>query len=69
MVKKERARKEKKQKKRVKSRKSTHYKGEGGSVKRERKSCPKCGPGVLMAKHTNRAACGNCGYTEHNVKA
>ncbi len=25
--------------------------------------CPKCGPGVRMALHKNRASCGKCGYT------
>ena len=26
--------------------------------------CPKCGPGVFMATHKDRVACGCCGYTE-----
>ena len=26
--------------------------------------CPKCGPGVFMATHGDRVACGKCGYTE-----
>ena len=26
--------------------------------------CPKCGPGVFMATHKDRVACGKCGYTE-----
>ena len=29
-----------------------------------RKECPKCGPGVFMAEHPDRVACGKCGYTE-----
>ena len=37
---------------------------EGGSVKRLRRACPKCGPGVFLAEHKNRFSCGNCGYTE-----
>ena len=29
------------------------------------KTCPKCGPGVFMAKHKDgRYACGNCGFME-----
>ena len=26
-------------------------------------SCPKCGPGVFLAKHKDRTSCGKCGYT------
>lgn len=40
------------------------YQIEGGAVKRLRRACPKCGPGVFLAEHANRFACGNCGYTE-----
>ena len=32
--------------------------------KSKNKSCPKCGPGVFMADHKDRLACGKCGYTE-----
>ena len=35
-----------------------------GDLKRERKSCPKCGAGVFMAQHVDRVSCGKCGYTE-----
>ncbi len=35
---------------------------ENGKLKR--KFCPKCGKGVVMAKHGNRVHCGKCGYTE-----
>jgi len=35
-----------------------------GDLKRKRKSCPKCGPGVFLAEHEDRLSCGNCGYTE-----
>ncbi|WP_421078077.1 30S ribosomal protein S27ae [Methanothermococcus sp. Ax23] len=41
-----------------------YYKVEGDSVERIKKVCPKCGPGVFMAEHLNRYACGKCGYTE-----
>ena len=30
--------------------------------------CPKCGPGVFMATHGDRVACGHCGYTEFTNK-
>lgn len=33
-------------------------------LKRDRKSCPKCGAGVFMAQHQDRLSCGKCGYTE-----
>jgi small subunit ribosomal protein S27Ae len=40
------------------------YKTEGTFIERLRKECPKCGPGVFMAEHADRKACGKCGYTE-----
>ncbi|OIO66516.1 30S ribosomal protein S27ae [Candidatus Woesearchaeota archaeon CG1_02_57_44] len=39
------------------------YKVEGGKVTKPR-SCPKCGPAIFMATHSNRMSCGKCGYTE-----
>ncbi len=30
--------------------------------------CPKCGPGVFLAKHSNRTSCGRCGYAEMKAK-
>ena len=47
-----------------KTQKYKFYKVDGASVKRERKFCPKCGAGVFMAQHKNRASCGKCGYSE-----
>jgi small subunit ribosomal protein S27Ae len=41
-----------------------NYKIEGAKVTTTKKSCPRCGPGILMADHKDRAACGKCGYTE-----
>ena len=32
--------------------------------KMKNKFCPKCGPGVTLAEHSNRSSCGKCGYTE-----
>jgi len=31
---------------------------------KQRKYCPKCGPGVALAEHKNRRSCGRCGYME-----
>lgn len=43
----------------------TLYKVEGDKVERLSRFCPKCGPGVFMAKHKDgRYACGKCGYME-----
>lgn len=36
----------------------------GDKLERKNKSCPKCGPGIFMAKHKDREACGKCGYSE-----
>jgi len=30
----------------------------------EAKFCPRCGPGIFLAKHGNRLFCGRCHYTE-----
>jgi len=40
------------------------YKVEGEKLVRANTFCPKCGPGIFMAKHTDRATCGKCGYME-----
>lgn len=40
------------------------YAVEGEKVVRQRRFCPRCGPGVFLAEHENRYSCGNCGYTE-----
>ena len=36
----------------------------GDKLNRKNKSCPKCGTGTFMAKHSNRWHCGSCKYTE-----
>ena len=41
------------------------YKVEEGKLVRQRRACPKCGPGVFMAQHDGRQSCGKCGYTEY----
>ncbi len=49
---------------------SKFYKIENGKLVRLRKFCPVCGPGVFLAEHSDRWACGRCGYTEwKTVKA
>jgi len=40
------------------------YEVSGDTIKRKKKSCPKCGGGVFLAEHKNRMSCGKCGYTE-----
>ena len=47
---------------------NTVYDINGENLKRKNISCPKCGPGVFMAKHKNRSSCGKCGYTEFSKK-
>lgn len=43
---------------------NTNYEAKGGTLKALNGSCPKCGPGFLMANHKDRKTCGKCGYTE-----
>lgn len=51
------------------SQKWKHYAVEGDRVSRKGRTCPKCGDGVFLAIHKNRASCGKCGYTESKAKA
>jgi len=44
------------------------YEKKGEKLERKNKSCPKCGSGVFMAKHSNRWTCGQCRYTEFSNK-
>jgi small subunit ribosomal protein S27Ae len=41
-----------------------YFKVDGAKVTTAKKYCPRCGPGVMMADHKDRATCGKCGYTE-----
>lgn len=52
----------KKKKKKINKGKLYDVSGEGFA--RKRKACPKCGAGVFMAEHKDRATCGKCGFTE-----
>ena len=49
------------------SKKYSHYKIEDSKVTRD-KFCPRCGPGVFLAKRELRLHCGRCNYTEFNKK-
>lgn len=44
------------------------YQVSGDKLERKNKSCPKCGQGTFMAKHSNRSTCGACKYTEFASK-
>ena len=44
------------------------YESSGDRVSRKNRFCPKCGPGVYLAKHADRSTCGKCGYTEFSKK-
>ena len=50
------------------SKKYKHYIIQGDSVKKS-KSCPRCGPGIFLAKHKDRVYCGKCRYTEFTGKS
>lgn len=54
-------------KKKVKNKKPSQrwkkYRISGGTLEKE-KSCPRCGQGTFMAKHSDRYYCGCCKYTE-----
>ncbi|KXB06203.1 30S ribosomal protein S27 [candidate division MSBL1 archaeon SCGC-AAA382F02] len=41
---------------------------EDEEIKRLKKPCPRCGPGIFMADHDERLACGKCGYTEFETQ-
>ena len=43
---------------------SKFYQVEGNKLVRSHKACPKCGPGVFLAQHKDRAHCGRCGFME-----
>ena len=47
---------------------SKFYEVEGGKLVRTHKACPKCGPGVFLAQHKDRAHCGRCGFMEKTSK-
>ncbi|PIN77307.1 30S ribosomal protein S27ae [Candidatus Woesearchaeota archaeon CG10_big_fil_rev_8_21_14_0_10_34_12] len=46
------------------SKKWEKYALEGDKVKRLKRSCPRCGPGVFLSESGKRLYCGKCHYTE-----
>ncbi|HKS59556.1 MAG TPA: 30S ribosomal protein S27ae [Thermoplasmata archaeon] len=40
------------------------YELKGEGFTRTHRACPKCGPGIFLAEHSNRRSCGRCGYSE-----
>ena len=52
------------EKKKAKSEKWKFYQVGDEGIKRTKKSCPRCGPGIYLAEHKDRMSCGKCGYTE-----
>jgi small subunit ribosomal protein S27Ae len=48
--------------------KNSIYEIRDGKLNRTRRTCPKCGPSVFLAKHKNRVSCGKCGYAEFEKK-
>lgn len=52
-----------KAKKKLKGRWSL-YEKKDGKLEKKNRSCPKCGQGTFMAKHSSRWTCGQCRYTE-----
>jgi len=46
-----------------------YYTVKDGKVSRKNTWCPKCGPGIFLASHGDRASCGKCGYTEFKKEA
>ena len=44
------------------SKKYTQYTVSGDNIEKA-PFCPKCGPGIFLAKHKDRKTCGKCGYT------
>ena len=43
---------------------SSLYTISGEKIERNNRSCPKCGQGTFMARHSNRLVCGKCKYVE-----
>jgi len=43
---------------------SAYFAVDGETATLKRRYCPRCGAGVVLAEHEDRAACGRCGYTE-----
>ncbi len=48
----------------VSVKRSAYFAVDGEKATLQRRYCPRCGTGVVLAEHEDRAACGRCGYTE-----
>lgn len=48
--------------------KVNYYEIKDDTLIRKKRTCPKCGDGVFLAEHKDRASCGGCGYTEFAKK-
>ncbi len=53
-----------KKRKRIISTKYKFYSIDGEQIKRTKRACPRCGPGVFLGESKNRVHCGRCHYTE-----
>jgi ubiquitin-small subunit ribosomal protein S27Ae len=40
------------------------YEVKAEGLTRTHRWCPKCGPGIFLAEHSDRRSCGRCGYSE-----
>lgn len=50
------------------SKKYRHYEIKDNKIARKLPFCPRCGDGVFMGEHSDRFACGSCGYTTWKEK-
>ncbi len=44
------------------SNRTSLYSVNDGKLVRNNEVCPKCGPGVFLANHSDRKTCGRCGF-------
>ena len=61
--------KKRKEKKGKKPHKNKPTSKKYAAIASKKKHCIKCGPGIFLAEHKDRLACGKCGYTEFLKKA
>jgi small subunit ribosomal protein S27Ae len=40
------------------------YEVKGSEIKRKNEPCPRCGPGIFLARYKNRKYCGKCGWAQ-----
>ena len=43
---------------------SSLYNISGDKIEKKNRTCPKCGPGMFLARHKDRVVCGQCRYVE-----